>query len=175
MKFASAAATIASVAAASAALPAAATAADISGPRVEAVLGYESARLDDFGSRDDVAESGAVYGLGLGYDFAVGRSVALGVDLEATDSGTSWREVTATPASDLRIALGRDLYAGGRVTVAVSPGANLYVKAGYSNLRTRLEFTSPAFSETIEAESEGARAGTGVQIALGRNAYVSAE
>lgn len=152
-----------------------AAAAGISGPRVEAIIGYESAQLDDFGSRDDVSESGAVYGVGLGYDVGLGRSVALGVDLEASDSGTSWREVSTLASSDLRIALGRDLYAGGRLTVAVTDSVNLYAKAGYTNLRSRLDFTSPTFSETIEANEGGVRAGAGLQFGIGPNAYVGAE
>jgi outer membrane immunogenic protein len=163
----------AALALALAAVPAAA--ADISGPRIEAIVGYESATLDDFGSRDDVSESGAVFGLGAGYDFALGRSVALGVDVEATDSSVRWHEVSSTFSTDLSIREGRDLYAGGRLTVAVSPAVNLYAKAGYTSLRTRLDFTSPTFSEVRESTDGGLRAGAGLQLAVGPSAYVGAE
>lgn len=156
-------------------LRAGSAAARISGPRVEALIGYESATLDDFGSRDDVSESGLLYGLGIGYDIPIGSSVALGIDLEATDSAVEWREVSPAFATELDIALGRDLYAGGRITAALSPAVNLYAKAGYTNVSTRLDFTSPTFSEVIESDEGGVRAGAGVQFAVGTNAYVGAE
>jgi len=158
-----------------AALAAAPAAAQVSGPRVEAVIGYESARLDDFGSRDNVSESAAVYGLGLGYDIPLGPTVALGIDLEATDSAVNWRETSTAFSSDLRRSLGRDLYAGGRITAALSPALNLYAKAGYTNVATRLDFTSPTFSEVIESDEGGLRVGGGAQFAVGANAYVGAE
>jgi outer membrane immunogenic protein len=150
-------------------------AARIGGPRLEAIVGYESATLDDFGSRDDVSQGGAVYGLGIGYDLPIGKSFAFGVDLEASDSKVSWRETSTAFNTDLRIALGRDLYAGGRITAAVTPGLNIYAKAGYTNVRTNLAFTSPTFSEVIEADEGGVRAGAGAQFALGANAYIGAE
>ncbi|HYJ30717.1 MAG TPA: porin family protein [Allosphingosinicella sp.] len=162
-------------AAAAAALAAAPAAAQVSGPRVEAVIGYESATLDDFGSQDDVSESGILYGLGVGYDIPVGPTIALGIDLEATDSAVNWRETSTAFATDLRIALGRDLYAGARITAAVSPSLNLYAKAGYTNLSTRLDFTSPTFSEVIEADEGGLRVGAGAQFAVGANSYIGAE
>jgi outer membrane immunogenic protein len=167
--------TAAAIAALAAVAAAPAAAAGISGPRIEAIIGYESATLDDFGSRDDVSENGAVYGIGAGYDFALGRSVALGVDVEATESTIRWREVSSLFATDLSIREGRDLYAGGRLTVAVSEGVNLYAKAGYTNLATRLDFTSPTFSEVRNSTDGGLRAGAGLQLAVGPSAYVGAE
>lgn len=165
------AAAAAALAAAGAATPAAA--AEVGGARVEALIGYESARLDDFGSRDDVDESGAVFGLGIGYDLRIGRGVAIGVDLEATESAVTWRQADAL--TDLRLDLGRDLYAGGRLTAAVSPSLNLYLKAGYTNLRARGDFRTPTFSEVIESDEDGVRAGAGVQVALGGNLYAAGE
>jgi len=150
-------------------------AANVGGARVEAVIGYEAATLDDFGPRDNVRENGMIYGIGIGYDLPLGPNAALGIDLEASDSATSWHDVSALANSDLRISLGRDLYAGGRFTVGVSESANLYVKAGYTNVASRLDFTSPTFSEVIESDEGGVRAGAGLQFALIGNAYLSAE
>jgi outer membrane immunogenic protein len=147
----------------------------VAGPRAEVIVGYESATLDDFGSRDDVSEAGAVYGLGLGYDLSLGGTVAIGVDLEVSDNNVSWRETSAAFNTDLRIGLGRDLYAGGRVTAALSPTVNVYAKAGYTNVRSNLAFTSPTFSEAIDANDGGVRGGAGVQFALGSKAYIGAE
>jgi outer membrane immunogenic protein len=162
--------------AASASAFAAPAAAQVSGPRVEAVIGYESARLDDFGSRDDVSESGILYGLGAGYDIPIGSTVAFGIDVEATESEVHWRETSALFSTDLHSRLGRDLYAGARITAAVSPNLNLYAKAGYTNLRARVDFTSPTFSEVRETSDGGVRAGAGAQFAIGGSgAYLGAE
>jgi outer membrane immunogenic protein len=162
-------------AACAAAIAAPAAAEAPSGVRIEAVAGIESATLDDFGSRDDVSESGAVFGLGVGYDIPIGPSVSLGIDVEATESGVSFRETSSLFSTDLRTEFGRDLYAGGRITVAASDTLNVYAKAGYTSLRIRSDFTSPSFSEVIESDEGGARAGAGLQIGLGRNAYIGAE
>ena len=63
-----------------AATPAVAQSAAPAGPRVEAVMGYDKVKA--LGEND----GGVLYGLGVGYDFAVAPSVSLGVDGEITDS-----------------------------------------------------------------------------------------
>ncbi|HET9427487.1 MAG TPA: outer membrane beta-barrel protein [Allosphingosinicella sp.] len=148
-------------------------AAETAGARVEALIGLDRAQLDSFGTRDDPSESGIVYGLGVGYDFAVGRGVSLGVDLEATESSARFREVSAL--DDNSYSLGRDLYAGARVTTSVSDAVNLYFKAGYTNLGIRRDLINPTFPEIIESNDGGLRGGAGVQIAVGTNAYVGTE
>ena len=122
------------------------------GPRVEALLGYD---VVSFGGSD---EGGVLFGLGAGYDFAVGSGVALGLDIEASDS--------TTDVGDLKA--GRDLYAGARATFAVSPSANLYVKAGYTNARIKLE-------DCCSENGDGFRVGVGGQIGIGGKAYVGGE
>lgn len=159
--------------AAVAALATPAVAAETGGPRVEAVIGVDRMQLDSFGTRDDPGATGAVYGLGVGYDFAVGTGLAFGLDLEATDSSAELREVS--PPNDNSYHIGRDLYAGGRVTAAVSDGLNLYFKAGYTNVQVRRDLINPTFPEVIESTEGGVRAGGGVQLALGGNAYVGTE
>ena len=173
MKRIAAAAVAAAIVSALAAAPA--TAAAPSGVRVEAVIGYESAELDDFGSRDDVAQSNVLYGVGVGYDLPVSAALSLGVDLEATESEVAWREVSTLFSTELNARLGRDLYVGGRITAAVSDGVNVYAKAGYTSVSTTFDFTSPTFAEVRESDEGGVRAGAGLQFAVGRNAYVGAE
>ncbi len=50
-----------------------------SGPRVEALVGYD--RVKAVGEKD----GGVLFGIGAGYDFAVGNGVSLGADVEATE------------------------------------------------------------------------------------------
>lgn len=134
------------------ATPAAAQNAAPTGGRVEALVGY------DIVSVVGEEEGGILYGVGAGYDFAVGSGAALGIDVEASDSTTDY----------LGLSTGRDLYAGLRATFAISPAANLYVKGGYTNARLKLE--------GFGAENgDGFRLGAGAQFTLGGKAYVGGE
>ena len=128
-----------------------ASAAETAGARVEALIGLDRAHLDSFGNQDD----------------------PIGVDLEATDSNTEFRFVSGVDDNSYR--LGRDLYAGARVTASVSDAVNLYFKAGYTNLSIRRDLINPTFPEIIESNDGGLRGGAGVQIAVGRNLYVGTE
>lgn len=125
-----------------------------SGFRVEGLVGYDRPGTDGF------HESGVLFGIGAGYDLAVGAGhpVAIGVDVEATDSTASKDGVSA----------GRDLYAGGRFTFAVSPKANVYVKGGYTNARLK----ESGFGGV---NLDGVRLGAGGQILVSKKAYVGAE
>ena len=122
------------------------------GVRVEALVGWDRPGIDGF------HDNGVLFGVGAGYDFAVGNAVSLGVDVEATDS----------TASEDGVSTGRDLYAGGRANFAVSPNANVYVKAGYTNARIKVE-------DFGAANGDGFRVGAGAQYGIGGKAYVGGE
>jgi outer membrane immunogenic protein len=130
------------------------------GPRVEAIVGYDKVKA--LGEKD----GGALFGIGAGYDFAVGQSVALGVDVEATESTQKIGDEDIA-----QVKAGRDLYAGGRVSVAVAENANLYVKGGYTNARFKATDGVDSFAENFD----GFRVGAGGQMGLGGKAYVGSE
>jgi outer membrane immunogenic protein len=130
------------------------------GPRVEAIVGYD--RVKALGEKD----GGALFGIGAGYDFAVGPAVSLGADIEASES--TQKEGDKDIAE---VKAGRDLYAGGRVTLAVSPTANLYLKGGYTNARFKATDGVGTFSQNFD----GFRLGAGGQMTLTGKAYVGAE
>jgi outer membrane immunogenic protein len=130
------------------------------GPRVEAVIGYDKVKA--LGESD----GGALFGIGAGYDFAVTNAVSLGADVEATES--TQKEGDEDIAE---VKAGRDLYAGGRVSFAVAPNANLYVKGGYTN--ARFKASSGSISEA--ANFDGYRLGAGGQLGIGGKAYVGGE
>ena len=154
-------ATAASAAFLAAATPAfAQSAAAPVGPRVEAVVGYD--RVKALGEKD----GGALFGIGAGYDFAVGPAVSLGADIEATES--TQKEGDEDIA---QVKAGRDLYAGGRVSVAVSPTANLYIKGGYTNAR----FKATDGIDSVAENFDGFRLGAGGQMTVSGKAYVGAE
>lgn len=155
-------------AAAIAATPAAAQTAAPAGPRVEALVGYDSVSLglnDLVGIDESIEQSGFLYGVGVGYDLPVG-GMSLGVDLEASDS------TAELGAEDFgSYAAGRDLYAGVRATFPVSSFANLYVKGGYTNARFNAKFDG----DSEAANADGFRLGAGAQFVLSGKAYVGGE
>jgi outer membrane immunogenic protein len=129
------------------------------GPRVEAVIGYDKVKA--LGECD----GGFLYGVGAGYDFAVAPTVSLGVDAEASDS------TQKEGSGGASVEAGRDLYAGVRASVAVTPTANLYVKGGYTNARFKADDGVDSFSENFD----GFRLGAGGQVAVHGKAYVGGE
>ena len=165
--------TILAAAATLATLASPAAAADLSGARVELVGGWDDADFDFNSLGQEPKSDGAVYGIGAGYDFALGRDVALGVDVEATDSTAGFTFVTGTDSSSY--SLGRDLYAGGRLTVAASSRLNFVFKAGYSSVRARRTLVTPVFAEEVSYSTEAIRIAGGAQFMIGEKAYVGAE
>ena len=130
----------------------AATATAPAGFRVEALVGWDRPSIDGF------HDNGVLFGVGAGYDVAVGNSVSLGVDVEASDS----------TAKKSGVSTRRDLYAGGRVNFAVSPNANLYVRGGYTNARFKLDGLG-------SGNADGFRVAGGGQFGIGGKAYVGGE
>ena len=166
--------------------PAAAEGSNISGGRFEALVGYDRVGFDlndTFGIDDSLHMSGVLYGIGVGYDVPVSKTVSLGVDLEATDATTKRTEtfIDATTTTNVsgRVSAGRDLYAGGRLTVAVSPKVNMYLKAGYTNARIKASAQGTlggvAVDESASGNGDGVRAGAGAQFDVGHNTYLGVE
>ena len=142
---------LAATAAAVAATPASA---EVAGVRLEALVGYDAIDTGIAGFDD---ESGAAYGLGVGYDLPVSEQVSLGLDAEVTESSVG-EEV-----GPFDIDAARDIYVGGRATFALNESFNLYVKGGYTNQRVKVE----AFGTSDSTNFDGFRAGLGAQYNLG--------
>ena len=139
------------------------------GGRVEAIVGYDRPKIEIDGTNDKIKDSGALYGIGAGYDVAVTPSLSIGADVEASDSTAKKKfDDGVTTAS---LSAGRDLYAGARVTVPVSSRANLYVKGGYTNFRVKGEVDGASDSRNLD----GWRVGAGGQVNVAGKAYVGGE
>jgi outer membrane immunogenic protein len=152
-------------AAAVAAFATPASAAVKTGGRIEAITGYDRVSIDA-GSGVNVDASGVTFGVGAGYDFAAGKKVALGLDVEATLATT---DLDPTPTDSVKAK--RDLYAGGRLTTALSDKVNLYFKAGYTNAR----FSATSGGVSAAGNLDGVRGGAGLQFAIGKSAYIGGE
>lgn len=141
------------------------------GIRVEGLVGYDALRVDleDFGVDDELKDNDLFYGLGAGYDFAVSPGVSAGVDVEWSDSNN--KEDFDDGEENAEIRTGRDLYAGGRLTLPVSASTNVYAKAGYTNLNIKGEVDGVDDSFDLD----GYRLGAGAQFGIGSNAYVGGE
>jgi outer membrane immunogenic protein len=152
------------------------------GFRVEGIGGYDilkSGNKDDDGtdtSDDEGDESieGALYGVGVGFDFDLGGLVA-GVEGEFSEStGKQEFDETLDAPFSGRIKTGRDLYIGGRLGVRAAPSTLIYGKAGYTNTKVDARFEDVGtLANTVDFDDkvDGWRLGAGVEQLFGPNAY----
>jgi outer membrane immunogenic protein len=150
------------------------------GFRVEGIGGYDilkSGNKDDDGtdtSDDEGDESieGALYGVGVGFDFDLGGVVA-GVEGEFSEStGKQEFDETLDAPFSGRIKTGRDLYVGGRIGVRAAPSTLVYGKAGYTNTKIDARFEDAAANALdFDDKVDGWRLGAGVEQLFGPNAY----
>ena len=143
------------------------------GFRIEGLVGYDSARIQDN------EDGGVVYGVGVGYDFQTGRAV-LGIEAEATESTNQGCASDVFLIGDSLCAdAGRELYVGARAGVLVGRNVLLYGKAGYTNARFHVDYDDGtpggggdiAFSQNLD----GLRVGLGAQFGITRNTYFRTE
>lgn len=152
------------------------------GPRVEAIVGYDSNRsgstVDNDTTRDlKQSVNGVTYGAGIGYDAALGSNLRVGVDAEISDSSAKWDNNNSVPNSfNLgRVKAGRDLYVGGRIGFVTSPRTMIYVKGGYTNARYELLGTNGTVNRDQRLETDGYRVGAGVEYQITSNAFAKLE
>lgn len=139
------------------------------GPRVELIVGLDAPK----GNTDsvittsaDVSDENVAGGVRVGYDMPLGTSASIGIDLEATES---MAEADFGTNGELRA--GRDLYAGGRLSLLASDAGNLYLTAGYTNFRLTAQAGNLEGSENLD----GVRGGAGFQFNIGANSFAGIE
>lgn len=151
-------------------------AAVFSGVRIEAQVGWDGWRnrdRDDFVfGRGSGGRDGIVYGGELGFDAALGRRVTVGgyAGLEGTNVDPCYGVGTAAVCAEPRLGL----TLGGRLGLAVSPNALLYVKGGYSLSRLRLtaaDAAVPANNFRSTGNLNGFHLGAGIEAAMSSRVY----
>jgi outer membrane immunogenic protein len=149
------------------------------GPRVEAILGYDhvgaGSDIDNDNGRDDQSIDGLLYGVGAGYDINLGSAV-VGVEGEFTDStAKSSRHDFNDDFGFGRVSQGRDLYIGARAGILANPATLVYVKGGYTN--TKLNVLAGDTDETTDTsfKLDGWRIGGGVERAIGDHSFAKVE
>ena len=162
------------------AMPAAAE--DFSGPRVEAIVGYDVSQAgsdadNDLNDMDDQDIDGLLYGVGIGYDYDMGN-VVLGIEGEYTDSTakTEYSDGMDYEGFGLgRVDTGRDLYIGARVGAKVAPDLLAYVKGGYTNAKFNVLAADGVSELKQDINADGWRAGAGLEYALSDNTFTKIE
>lgn len=145
------------------------------GPRVEAIAGWDNFSAGHGGSD---SEDDFVFGGAIGYDYQM-QNIVVGAELELTGAGTSSTVRSYMTPSDLfRVEADRDIYIGARLGYAFTPQFLGYVKAGYTNLRIESTYIpSVPGQNTIDdaADSDGFRAGLGLEYRFSQGFYAKGE
>lgn len=151
------------------------------GPRVEAIIGYDISKAgstvdDDFNEDNDQSIDGFMYGIGAGYDYDFGSSV-VGVEAELTDSTAK----TGFDAGDYEgiglgnVKTGRDIYVGVRAGFKAAPTTLVYLKGGYTNARFDVLASDGQTEYRQNIDTDGWRIGAGVEQKMGTNAFAKLE
>lgn len=152
------------------------------GFRVEGLAGYDQLRSgnqDDDGtdtSEDDGDESidGVAYGIAGGYDFDLGNVVA-GVEAEFSESSGKADFDETVDGFGGNLAVGRDIYVGGRLGFKAGQNALIYAKGGYTNTSIDATVNNGTDSIDVGTDVEGFRAGFGGEVLFGNNLYGKVE
>jgi len=151
------------------------------GPRVEALVGYDINKpgsSQDIDNADDLDQSmeGASYGVGVGYDFAMGSAL---IGVEGEYMGSSAETDYDTAAFETfgvgNVEAGDDLYVGLRAGILASPRALVYVKGGYSNASYNVLTSDGTTNTDTDIDLDGWRVGAGAEYALSNNLFVKGE
>ncbi len=152
------------------------------GPRIEGIAGYDISKAgssvdNDLNDEDDQSIDGFMYGVGVGYDVAVG-GVVLGAEAELSTS-TAETEIVDGDLEDLgfgaQLETGRDIYVGARAGILAAPNALLYVKGGYTNARYNLLADNGTSEIETDLDLDGWRVGAGAEYAVSENTFVKLE
>lgn len=150
----------------------AATAADFTGPWIEARGGWDSVqnKVSINGVSISDSKSGIIYGAAAGLDVAVGKSVIAGVQLGGY--GATTKECSEVFGLDeFCLKAGRDLEILARLGVKATGDLLIYGLAGYANGRataTYIDFENILDSLAERENFGGLRVGAGAEQAYGK-------
>lgn len=152
------------------------------GPRVEAIVGYDITKAgssvdDDFNRNNDESIDGFLFGGGIGYDYDFGSAV-IGAEAELTGSTakTSFNDDGDFEGFGLgRVKTKRDIYVGARAGIKAAPSTLVYVKGGYTNARFGTNANFGNYSERLNLDADGWRLGAGIEQKLDLNTFAKIE
>jgi outer membrane immunogenic protein len=143
----------------------AAPAHDFAGPRIEARIGYETPTISDGSGSIWKIGSAVSYGGEVGVDIRAGNKVVVGPYANY--------EFSSVSLCDGGLCLNEtgNLSVGGRVGVILGTKTLLYAKGGYASITLEAKSGSVTDSES----KGGVQGGLGVEVGLGKKAYVFLE
>jgi outer membrane immunogenic protein len=151
------------------------------GPRVEAIVGYDITKAgssvdDDANADNDQSIDGFMYGVGAGYDYDFGKAV-VGVEGEFTDSTakTSFDNGDFEGFGIGNVKAKRDLYVGARAGIKATPSTLVYLKGGYTNARFGSRASDGTNVGRYNIDADGWRIGAGVEQKMGSNTFAKLE
>lgn len=151
------------------------------GPRVEAVVGYDISKAgsrvdDDINADNDESIDGFLYGVGVGYDHNFNGAV-IGVEAELTDSTakTKFDEGDFEGFGIGNVRANRDIYVGARIGGQVTPTTLLYAKGGYTNAKFDVRSFDGTQDLRQDIDTDGYRLGAGVEQAINDRTFVKLE
>lgn len=154
------------------------SAADFTGPWVEARGGWDSLQLkasDNSGSVSG-SRSGFGYGAAAGYDFGLSATSVAGIQIGAY--GTTSKVCTEVYGNDQAcLKAGRDLEVLARLGLRAGDASLIYGLAGYANGKisaTYVDYDNAANNMTGSATGGGIRVGAGIEHSFGKT-YAKAE
>lgn len=146
------------------------------GPRIEATIGFDQTRKEEVGMN----VRGARIGGAVGYDFAIGKTLILGVE-----AGIGWgvgaeheRMGHSLPNGQMfefELSAGHDIDASVRLGARIGKGTLVYGKAGWADAAYRYILYSPTPGTGHGNTDNGVRLGAGVEQMLGKRIYAKAE
>jgi outer membrane immunogenic protein len=148
------------------------SAANFTGPWIEARGGFDSVELKVSAKGASVADSkgGFGYGAATGFDFALGSKAIAGVQLGAY--GTSTKACSAIYGNDQAcLKAGRDLEVLARLGFKAGNDTLIYGLVGYANGKISanyIDFGNSANNGSASATGGGVRVGAGFEQAFGK-------
>lgn len=177
---------LALLAGSSAAICSPAVANDFSGPRIEAMVGwdsvggelsYEDTASPDDDFSDDRTTDGIAYGVTAGYDFPLGDIFFAGVEASFDLSDNKkCEEVFGDDAACFKVK--RNIALGGRVGTLLGKNTAMYVGAAYVNGKANVSYTDeadPDFDFSLSDERDGWRLSAGIEHNLANALYAKVE
>lgn len=156
--------------------------APFSGLRVGGEVGYDNIRsgsTEDVDDTRDLKQSidGVTYGGVVGYDVAASDTLRIGAEASyaGSSAGRDFNNDQPTVFNLGNVKADRDIYVGGRIGYVTNPTTMLYVKGGYTNQRYSLTGTDGTTTLDGKLDTDGWRAGAGIEKQLSGKAYIGAE
>jgi len=145
----------------------------LTGPRVEATIGWDQLRFNLGDGEGRSKQSDLGYGFAAGYDTQLSERLIVGVEGAVTLTDVDHATGDAVDGTGLRAKRELGLFA--RVGTPLGRNGLLYGKLGYTNLRMRSSITADGVIASDTKDLDGVAVGVGAEVGIGGGAYLKSE